>query len=320
MTLSFKDLKRSSNSDFEKLNQEISKLNAPAGRQADDRIWSCKTDKAGNGNAIIRFLPAPANEDVPFVRLFTHGFKGPGGWYIENCLSTIGQYDDDPVNQWNTELWNSGIDANKKIVQGSGKDNPGTKRQLSYYSNIYVVKDPANPENEGKVFLFKYGKKIFDKLSEMMNPAEDPLDPKDPVNPFDLWTGANFKLKIRRVDGYANFDSSSFDTPGPLLPSDEALEAVWNAEYSLAELVSADKFKSYDELKKKLDRVRGVGTPAGARQAAAQKASTPPWDDEPAASEPTFRERMATSAPAADNVASEDDDEFGFFKQLAEDD
>lgn len=309
---SFNDLKRSSASNMDQLNKELAKLNTPSGRTADARIWSCLTDKMGNGNAIIRFLPAPGAEDVPFARMWSHGFKGAGGWYIENSLTTLGGAPD-PVSEWNTELWNSGRDSDKKIVSGSGKENPGTKRQLSYYSNIYVVKDPANPDNEGKVFLFRYGKKIFDKLSELMNPPEDPIDPKSPVNPFDLWVGANFKLKIRRVEGYANFDSSSFAETGPLLDDDDKLEAIWKSEYSLAEIVAPDKFKSYDELKTKLARVRGL---AGVRsdtastlrkeqtEAPAQKqASTPVWDK-----------------PDATSTAGGDDEDLAFFKSIMDDD
>ena len=302
MSHSFSELKRSSSNSFDKLNQELSKLNQPQQGGRDDRLWTCQTDKAGNGYAVIRFLPAPGGEDVPFVRLFTHGFKGPGGWYIENSLTTIGQQD--PISELNTRLWNSGIESDKETVRKQ-------KRQLNYYSNIYVVKDPANPENEGKVFLFRYGKKIFDKLNDLMNPQ---FEDERPVNPFDLWEGANFKLKIRKVDGYSNYDKSEFDSPAPLLDDDDKLENVWKTEYSLQELLSPKNFRSYDELKKRLDRALGLTTgttPSNARQQFDED-DTPPFT--PAA---TPRAQEARAQPAA---STDDDDEFAFFKSLAEDD
>ena len=306
MSLSFTDLKRSSPNSFEKLNQELSKLNSNPNSK-DDRLWQCHLDKAGNGYAIIRFLPAPGGEDVPFVRLWTHGFKGPGGWYIENSLTTIGQTD--PVAEMNTTLWNEGEGSNgRKRVTGQGRENPGTKRQLSYFSNIYVVKDPANPENEGKVFLFKYGKKIFDKLNDMMNPQ---FPDEKPVNPFDLWTGANFVLKIRRVDGYANFDKSEFEAPAPLA-DDDKLEAIWKSQYSLQEIVSAKNFKSYDDLQRKLDKVLGKTGSTTAARPNRKEEDDLPWEGE--AKAPQFKAADAKPAPAA--TADEDDDDFAFFNSL----
>jgi hypothetical protein len=314
MSLSFSDLKRNSSSSFEKLNQELTKLNTNTNNSRDDRLWSCQTDKAGNGYAVIRFLPAPAGEDVPFVRMWTHGFKGPGGWYIENSLTTIGQ--PDPVSEMNSELWNQGEgSAGRKRVTGSGRDNPGTKRQLSYFSNIYVVKDPANPENEGKVFLFKYGKKIFDKLNDLMHPQ---FDDEKPVNPFDFWAGANFKLKIRKVEGYANYDKSEFDATGPLFDDDDRLEKIWKTCYSLKELIDPKNFKSYDKLKEKLARVEGLTTPASSatrQRAVEEDDDTLPWKEEAPA--PRFKEAPAAKAPA---VSDDDDEDFEFFKRLAEDD
>lgn len=304
MSLSFSDLKRSSSNSFEKLNQELTKLNSNQSNSRDDRVWSCATDKAGNGYAVIRFLPAPANEDVPFVRLFTHGFKGPGGWYIENSLTTIGQQD--PIAELNTRLWNSGNESDKETVRKQ-------KRQLNYYSNVYVVKDPANPENEGKVFLFRYGKKIFDKLNDLMNPQ---FEDEKPVNPFDLWAGANFKLKIRKVDGYSNYDKSEFDTPGPLHDDDEVLEKIWKSEHSLQELLDPKNFRSYDELKRRLDRALGLTTgaaPSNARQQFDED-DTPPFDPTP-----QFKAAEPRPAPAASSV-DDDDEDFEFFKKLAEDD
>ena len=308
MSLSFNELKRSSSNSFEKLNQELTKLNSnqnTSGR--DERVWSCATDKAGNGYAVIRFLPAPAGEDVPFIRLWTHGFKGPGGWYIENSLTTIGQQD--PISEMNTRLWNSGIESDKETVRKQ-------KRQLNYYSNIYVVKDPANPENEGKVFLFRYGKKIFDKLNDLMNPQ---FEDEKPVNPFDLWTGANFKLKIRKVDGYSNYDKSEFDSAAPLSDDDDTLEKIWKSEYSLQELLDPKNFRSYDELKRRLDRALGLttgSTPSNARQQFDDEDETPPFDTTP----PQFKAAEARSAPAKAASVDEDDDDYEFFKRLADED
>ena len=309
MSLSFNDLKRSSANSFDKLNQELSKLNqGQGGSSRDDRLWSCQTDKAGNGYAIIRFLPAPGGEDVPFVRIWSHGFKGPGGWYIENSLTTLGQQD--PVAEMNTALWNEGEGSSgRKRVTGQGRDNPGTKRQLSYYSNIYIVKDPANPENEGKVFLFKYGKKIFDKLNDLMNPQ---FPDEKPCNPFDFWAGANFILKIRRVDGYANFDSSTFEAPAPLA-DDDKLEAIWKSQYSLQEIVSAKNFKSYDDLKRKLDKTLGEAPAQAPRQRQViEEDEGLPWE--------APKEQKAAPAPRTPQATEDDDEDLAFFKSLAEDD
>lgn len=303
--MSFSDLKRNSANSFEKLNQELTKLNTNQSNSRDDRVWTCATDKAGNGYAIIRFLPAPAGEDVPFVRLFTHGFKGPGGWYIENSLTTIGQQD--PIAELNTRLWNSGVESDKETVRKQ-------KRQLNFYSNIYVVKDPANPENEGKVFLFRYGKKIFDKITDLMNPQ---FEDEKPVDPFNLWTGANFKLKIRKFEGYPNYDKSEFDSPAPLSDDDDKLEAIYNQEYSLKELIDPKNFRSYDELKRRLDRALGLtsgNAPSNTRQQFVDEDDIPPFEPTP---QPRAQE--ARPAPAASSV-DDDDDDFAFFKQLAEED
>ena len=299
MTSTFADLKRSAGANLDRLTNELEKLNKPqaGGNGPDDRFWKISEDKMGNGYAVIRFLPAPPGEDLPFVQMWSHGFQGPGGWYIENSLSTIGK--PDPVGELNSQLWNSGIDANKEIVRKQ-------KRQLSYYSNIYVVKDSANPANEGKVFLFKYGKKIFDKINDLMSPQ---FPDEAPVNPFDLWTGADFKLKIRKVEGYRNYDKSEFSEPAPLLSDDDRLEQIWQSEYSLQEIVAPKNFKSYDELKSRLDKVLG-NVPA---QTMAQRESAP-WDEAPP---PAIR-----SAPAPQVAAIDDDDDIGmdFFNSLAEED
>jgi len=298
MTTSFSALKSAGQKNLTALASELEKLAKPSYDNSDsDRHWNLTVDKAENGYAIIRFLPAPQGEDLPFRRLWSHGFKGPGGWYIENSLTTLGQ--DDPVSKWNTELWNSGIEANKKIVQGMGNDNPGSKRKLAYYSNIYVVKDPANPENEGKVFLFKYGAKLFAKINDLLHPQ---FPGEEAVNPFDFWAGANFQLKARKVEGYRNYDKSEFDKPAPLSNDDSELEAIWARQYSLAELVAPDKFKSYAELATRLARVLG--------NAAAPAGPTAPARSEPVAAAKTY----AQTAPALD-----DDDE-DYFSKLADED
>jgi hypothetical protein len=245
--MSFADLKKQSKlgSLTSKLVKEVEKMNTPAG--GDDRLWKPEMDKSGNGYAVVRFLPAPEGEDLPWVKLYKHAFQGPGGWYIENSLTTLGQKD--PVSELNTTLWNNGTDAGKEEARKQ-------KRKLEYYSNIYVVKDPANPQNEGRVMLYKYGKKIFDKIMAAMQPE---FEDEEPINPFDFWQGADFKIKIKKVAGYWNYDSSEFARQAPLLDGDDdALEALWKQQHSLAELVAADKFKDYDALKKRLDYVLGV--------------------------------------------------------------
>ena len=249
--MSFKDLKKQSSlgSLTQKLVKEVEKMSTTSGG-ADERLWKPEMDKTGNGFAVIRFLPAPENEELPWAKMYSHAFQGPGGWYIENSLTTTGGKD--PVSEYNRELWNSGSDADKDTVRKQ-------KRKLSYYSNIYVVKDPANPANEGRVFLFKYGKKIFDKIMEAMQPE---FEDETPINPFDFWQGANFKLKIVKKDGYWNYDKSEFDRVAPLLDDDDALEAIWKKEYSLTAVTAPDQFKSYDELDKRLKYVLGQkGTP-----------------------------------------------------------
>ena len=256
----FASLKKSS-TDISRLTKEIEKINAPQGsgeREEDTRFWKLNRDKAGNGMAVIRFLPAPAvdgDDALPWIRYFDHGFKGPSGkWYIENSLTSIGQKD--PVGEYNSALWNATSDENS----WQRKQAREQKRRLHYIANIYVVKDPSNPANEGKVFIFKFGKKIFDKLTAAMNPE---YDGDTPMNPFDLWNGANFKLRSRMVAGYVNYDSSAFDNASALLDDDAQLEKIWKSEYSLKEFLDPKNYKSYDELKKRLDEVLG-GSAAGA--------------------------------------------------------
>jgi hypothetical protein len=299
MSTSFAELKRSRKSMYDKIVSETNKLQGTQqSGGADNRFWQPEVDKAGNGYAVIRFLPAPKGEDLPWVRLFSHGFQGPGGWYIENSLTTLNKKD--PVGEYNTVLWNRGDEAGKEQARKQ-------KRRLSYISNIYVVKDPAHPENEGKVFLFKYGKKIFDKVNDLMSPE---FEDESPVNPFDFWEGANFKMKIRNVEGYRNYDKSEFDSPSPLLDDDETLEQVWSTEYSLQDFLDAKNFKSYDELQARLNRVLG----------ASAVSSTADELDEDTFNQP--RQAAAPKVDADDTPWSEEssDDSLDFFKQLAEED
>ena len=243
--MSFAKLKKQSKlgSLTQKLVKEVEKMNNTGG-QGDDRLWKLEVDKGGNGYAVIRFLPAPDGEDMPWAKLWNHAFQGPTGkWYIENSLTTLTQKD--PVSEYNSQLWNSGVESDKEIARKQ-------KRKLQYYSNIYVVSDPKHPETEGKVFLFRYGKKIYDKLMEALQPQ---FEDETPVNPFDFWEGANFKLKIRKVDGYWNYDKSEFDSPSKLNEDDSELDKVWKTEYSLKEFTAPSNFKTYDELKNRLDDV-----------------------------------------------------------------
>ena len=242
------------NNSLDKLLARVAKDEAPAEKKSfiDDRLFKPQVDKAGNGYAVIRFLPAPEGEELPWARVWNHAFQGPTGlWYIENSLTTLNQKD--PVSEHNTQLWNSGIESDKEIARKQ-------KRKLQYYSNILVITDSSNPENEGKVMLYKYGKKIFDKLMEAMQPA---FEDEDPINPFDPFEGANFKLKIRKVDGYWNYDKSEFSAPSPIFESDDEIEEVINKQYPLSEFVSPDNFKSYDELKTRLNNVLSGKQSAG---------------------------------------------------------
>ena len=265
----------------------------------DERLWKPTMDKTGNGYAVIRFLPAPNDEDLPWVKLWNHAFQGPTGqWYIENSLTTLGN--NDPVSEYNSKLWNSGIESDKETARKQ-------KRKLQYYSNIYVVSDKSNPENEGKVFLYRYGKKIFDKVMEAMQP---PFPDTDPINPFDFWEGANFKLKLRKVDGYWNYDLSSFDSTSALLDGDdEALEELYSKQYSLADFTSPTNFKSYDELKTRLDAVLS-GT------VVANTTVQTLMEDEPSVSAKV--DTKPEPAPSVEVVDDEDDDAMSYFEKLAE--
>ena len=299
--MSFAKLKKQSKlgSLTAKLVKEVEKMNNN-GTSGDDRLWKLDVDKSGNGYAVIRFLPAPDGEDLPFVKLYSHAFQGSGGWYIENSLTTLGQKD--PVSEYNTQLWNNGTDSGKETARKQ-------KRKLTYTSNIYVVKDPANPENEGKVFLYKYGKKIFDKLTAAMQPE---FEDEEAIDPFDFWQGANFKLKAKNVAGYRNYDSSEFAAVSPLLDDDDALEALWKKELSLAEIVAPNQFKSYEDLKRRLDYVLGNIAPR-------QDAEV---EDEVEIIERERAEQVVTAAATSTSrsvTSNEDeDDALSYFAKLAE--
>lgn len=288
--MSFAALKKSSGK-FDKLQAELEKLNTPVTSFGDDRFWKPELDKSGNGYAVIRFLPQPEGESLPWARIWSHAFSGPGGWYIENSLTTISKKD--PVSEYNTELWNSGNDADKETARKQ-------KRVLKYYSNIYVVSDPKHPEHEGKVFLFRFGKKIFDKLTEAMNPA---FDDEEALNPFDLWKGADFKLKIRKVDGFWNYDKSEFASPKALVEDDDELEKVYAKEYSLEAFTKPDQFKEYGELKEKLHKVL-TGTGVGTKTVESFTKKTDP----------------VYSEEAVPLKTDGDDDTLSYFSKLAEED
>ena len=299
----------------EKLVKEVEKMSTGSSG-ADDRFWKPEMDKTGVGSAVIRFLPAPEGEELPWVKMYSHAFQGPGGWYIENSLTTVGQKD--PVSEYNRELWNSGSDKDKETVRKQ-------KRKLNYYSNIYVVKDPAHPENEGKVFLFKFGKKIFDKILNAMQPE---FEDEEPINPFDFWTGANFRMKIRKVEGYWNYDKSEFDRSSALLDDDDALEAIWKKEYSLSAIVAPDQFKSYDDLKKRLDYV--LGTKGSSRmQTVEEEEQYESYVQTPSKETRVMEEleesyaRSKTPAPSLPKISSNDSDEdeddaLSYFQRLVD--
>lgn len=307
MATSFDALKKSRSSSLDKLNSQLDKMASKSYSDPNEgKFWKPTRDQAGNGFAIIRFLPATKGEEMPFVRMWDHGFQGPTGlWYIENSLTTLNQ--DDPVSEYNSKLWNSGIDSDKDQARKQ-------KRRLKYISNILVIKDSANPENEGKVFLYAFGKKIFDKLNDLMNPS---FEDEARVNPFDFWEGANFRLKIRQFEGYPNYDKSEFDAPSPLFEDDDKIEAVWNQQHSLQEVVDPKNFKSYSELKEKLYRVLALdaepSTPTQAVDDADDLDLSNMGNNQTAAPAP--------SAPAAESTPTmsmdDDDDDLSIFKELA---
>ena len=294
--MDFESLK-SSSSNFDAITKALETKLSPEdqsnkNKYQDDRLWKPELDKTGNGYAVIRFLPAVSGEDLPWQRVWSHAFQGPGGWYIENSLTTLNQKD--PVSEENTRLWNTGVDSDKEIARKR-------KRKLSYYSNILVVSDPKHPENEGKVFLFKFGKKIFDKITEAMQPA---FEDESPINPFDFWKGANFKLKIRKVDGFWNYDKSEFEAVSTIAEGDDKIKDIWSKQYPLQPFLAADNFKSYDELKEKLNRVL-----SGTRSAeTVEKTDLPPTSNGAAKSKDVD---ISTDA-------GEDDDTLNYFSKLAD--
>ena len=291
--MSFSAMKKSNFQDLLSKAENLNKSETKSG--PDERLWKPEVDKAGNGYAVIRFLPAPDGEDLPWAQVWSHAFQGPGGWYIENSLTTLGKKD--PVSDLNRELWNAGAEGSPQRDQARKQ-----KRKLNYYSNIYVVKDSANPSNEGRVFLYRYGKKIFDKIMESMQPA---FEDETPVNPFDFWKGADFKLKITRVAGFWNYDKSEFAETSTLGGfNDKELEALWKEEHSLAAFTADDQFKSYEDLKFRLESTLKGNY-------------TKPVDAE------TFGEEVeSTPAPIASAPASvnEETDTLSYFAQLAKDD
>ena len=281
---------------MDKLLASVQEENAPQEKKSyvDERLWKPELDKSGTGQAVIRFLPAPDGEELPWVKVWKHAFQGPTGkWFIENSLTTLNQKD--PVSEHNSELWNTGLESDKEIARKQ-------KRKLEYYSNIYVVSDPKHPENNGKVFLFRYGKKIFDKIMAAMQPE---FEDETPINPFDFWEGANFKLKIRKVDGFWNYDKSEFDSVKSLSDDDGELDKIWNKQYPLADFHAPSNFKSYDELKKRLDDVlSGTITASAAAMV-----------DEDVVETPSFKEEPTPSIPSAST--EEDDDTMSYFQKLA---
>jgi hypothetical protein len=308
--MSFDALKKSRSASLDKLNSQLDKMSTKSYSDPNEgKYWKPTRDQAGNGFAIIRFLPAPQGEEMPFVRIWDHGFQGPTGlWYIENSLTTLNQ--DDPVSEFNSKLWNSGIDSDKDQARKQ-------KRRLKYVSNILVIKDSANPENEGKVFLYSFGKKIFDKLNDLMNPS---FEDETPVNPFDFWEGANFRLKIRQFEGYPNYDKSEFDAPSALSDDDSRMEEIWNQQHSLQEVIDPKNFKDYNELKAKLYRVLALDEqPSTPSQAVDDADDDLDLSSMGNTSRSTPEPTLPTTPPVTETAMSmdDDDDDLSIFKELA---
>lgn len=296
----FSALKKSRKNALAALDEQLKKMNTNSFNSDADEYWQPEVDKAGNGYAVIRFLPAPPGEEFPFVRMWTHSFKGPTGkWYIENCLTTLGQ--EDPVSNFASELWATEIPENQELVRKL------YKRRLSYHSNIYIVNDPAKPENNGTVKKFRYGKKIWDKINDAMYPVQIAGMPEEKaVNPFDFWEGANFVLKIRNVEGYRNYDKSEFEKPSVLHEDDSVLESIWKQEYSLAKITAPENFKSYAELEKRFYMALGKSAP---RKEVEQESA------------PAREEKTMDFKPKFESDSDDDDDAtMKFFAQLAADD
>ena len=302
--MSFSDMKQRSKTNLASLIKETEKISNPKTfGETDERYWRPELDKSGNGYAIVRFLPAPEGEELPWVRVWNHAFQGPTGqWFIENSLTTLNQKD--PISEYNSQLWNSGVESDKEIARKQ-------KRKLQYFANVYVVSDPTNPHNEGKVMLYKFGKKIFDKLMEAMQPE---FPDETPINPFDFWEGADFKLKIRKVEGYRNYDKSDFDAPSKLLEDDEALEKVYDSLYSLKAFLDPKEFKSYVELETKLNRVLGLN-------GLAPKTTAEDFDKaEEVAEAPAAEVKKEPTLKTESPFVGDDDESLSFFEKLANED
>ena len=295
--MGFGDMKKKSKSGIDELIKKMDDQTKAKDGFKDDRLWRPEQDKSGNGFAIIRFLPTADGEDVPWAKVYNHAFQGPGGWYIENSLTTIGQKD--PVGELNNQLWNSGLESDKDLARVR-------KRKLTYISNVYIVSDPSNPQNEGKVFLYKYGVKIYEKIQEAMKPE---FNDEEPINPFDFWKGANFRIKIRKVGGFTNYDKSEFDSQSVLFDDDAKLEKIWKSEYPLLPFLDASNFKSYDELKTRMQEVLGgdVRATAPATKTAEDVA------DEMVEKKPSLRSKK----PVEQDVDDESD-ALSYFQKLAE--
>jgi hypothetical protein len=297
--MDFESLKQSSGN-FDKITKALEASSEPqqaksSNKYQDDRLWKPELDKTGNGYAVLRFLPATSGEEMPWQRVWTHAFQDKGGWFIENSLTTLNQKD--PVSEENSRLWNTGVDSDKEIARKR-------KRKLSYYANVLIVSDPKHPQHEGQVKLFKFGKKIFDKITEAMQPA---FEDETPINPFDFWKGANFKLKIRKVDGYWNYDKSEFEGVSQIKESDDDIKAIWSKQYPLLPFVDPSNFKSYDELKSKLNRVI-----TGQQNTTSIESVDLP---------PQTTEQVVPSQPVVDNdsMSSDgDDDTLSYFSKLAD--
>jgi hypothetical protein len=296
--MGFNDLKKKSKNGIDDLIKKMEDQTKAKESYKDDRFWRPEQDKSGNGFAIIRFLPPVDGEDLPWVKLYNHAFQGPGGWYIENSLTTIGQKD--PVGELNNQLWNSGLESDKDLARVR-------KRKLTYISNVYVVSDPTNPQNEGKVFLYKFGTKIFEKIQEVMKPE---FNDEEPINPFNLWEGANFRIKIRKVGGYTNYDKSEFDSPKALLDDDAKLEKIWKSQHALLPFLAPENFKSYDELKTRMQEVLGGDVRA---TAPAQKTA------EDVAEEMTEKKPSLKSKKPVEEDVDDESDALSYFQKLAED-
>ena len=302
MTQSIAALKRSK-SNLDTLVSELAKVAEPQKQQSyqDDRFWKPELDKSGNGYAVFRFLPAVQDEDLPWARLWSHAFQGPGGWLIENSLTTLNKKC--PISEANSLLWNSGVEADKDIARKR-------KRKLSYYANILIVSDSKHPENEGQVKLYRFGKKIFDKITEAMKPE---FEDETPINPFDFWEGANFKLKIRKVDGYWNYDKSEFEGPSAVFDNDEAIEELWNKQFPLKPFLAPENFKSYDELKAKLDKVLTGVRNTGTVEDVAVPPATP-------TSVPNVAETVSSPSTPTTTTDDDSDETLSYFSKLAEED